>query len=101
MGKFTVRNESFSCYNCGKKVEPHESSSRDHCPHCLFGLHVDINPGDRANECKGNLKPIGIKISNKKEQIVYKCKLCRSYVYCKSAPDDSRDVISKLYEKTW
>jgi predicted RNA-binding Zn-ribbon protein involved in translation (DUF1610 family) len=101
MAKFIERNEEFTCYQCGREVKPHESSSRDHCPFCLFGLHVDVYPGDRANTCKGKLKPIGVKMSNKKEQIVYKCQNCREYVYCKTAPDDSREVISQLYEKAW
>ena len=70
---FRVNNQSFTCQNCGAENPPHPSSSRDHCRECLYGLHVDIDPGDRANLCKGILKPVGLKVKNKKKQIVYKC----------------------------
>ena len=60
MKQFTKRDESFICENCGKEVGELGYTSRDHCPHCLYSKHVDINPGDRLNTCKGLLKPIGI-----------------------------------------
>ena len=53
-----VKNDSeFTCVNCLKKVEKLKYTSRDHCNHCLFSIHIDVFPGDRANECKGILKP--------------------------------------------
>ena len=60
MKKFIVRDEEFICENCNKLVNKLGYTSRDHCPHCLYSKHVDINPGDRLNECKGLLKPIQI-----------------------------------------
>ena len=60
MKKFYKSDESFICENCGKEVEKLNYTSRDHCPYCLYSKHVDINPGDRMNTCKGLLKPIGI-----------------------------------------
>ena len=35
--------ESFSCANCGKKIHPEGAGSnhRNHCPYCLYSLHVD------------------------------------------------------------
>lgn len=29
------------------------SNHRNHCPNCLYSLHVDIEPGDRESECGG------------------------------------------------
>ena len=52
--------ESFICDNCGTKVEKLGYTCRDHCPKCLHSKHVDIMPGDRANNCHGLLVPIGI-----------------------------------------
>lgn len=97
MKKFTKNNETFICIKCGKDVELHPSSSRDHCNHCLTGLHVDINPGDRLNECKAELVPIEIDIRNGKEKIVYKCKKCSATIKNITAPDDDRDEINKLF----
>ena len=60
MKRFNELDESFECEQCHKNVEKLNYSSRDHCPYCLYSKHVDINPGDRENPCKGLLKPIGI-----------------------------------------
>ena len=74
---FKKVDESFICVNCGKEVKPLGYTSRNHCPYCLHSLHVDITPGDRANPCKGILKPIGIGNSNKKGYIInFKCEKC-------------------------
>ena len=53
MKKFNELDEGFVCENCKKEVKPLNYSSRDHCPYCLYSKHVDINPGDRNNNCKG------------------------------------------------
>ncbi len=98
---FSKNNESFTCINCGKKVEEHPTSSRDHCNHCLVGLHVDIDPGDRLNECKGILEPIGLKTVNNKEQIVYKCLKCSKTLFCVTAPDDNREKVVELAQLRW
>ena len=29
----------------------------NHCPRCLYSKHVDINPGDRAEQCDGMMEP--------------------------------------------
>ena len=53
MKRFNMINEDFICENCGAKVSKSDYTARDHCPLCLYSKHVDINPGDRANNCKG------------------------------------------------
>lgn len=97
MKQFTKRDESFICENCKHNVEKLGYSSRDHCPQCLCSKHVDIMPGDRANDCQGILRPIGIEIDNKKGYIiVYKCEKCGEIHKNKSAKDDNMDLIIKL-----
>jgi uncharacterized CHY-type Zn-finger protein len=98
---FSKNNESFICINCSKEVSKHPTSSRDHCNFCLYGLHVDIEPGDRANECRGILVPIGLKIANTKEQIAYRCQGCNQVVTCVTAPDDNREKIIELSNMKW
>ena len=73
MKRFMVRDEEFICENCGKNVTKLEYTSRDHCPYCLYSKHVDINPGDRLNECKGLLIPVGIEKFKNSYKIIYKC----------------------------
>lgn len=87
----TQNNQPFTCTNCGRHVSPHPSSSRDHCNYCLYGKHVDIIPGDRKNSCKGLLEPVGLKVKNRKEQIVYTCLKCNETVNCITSPDDNRE----------
>lgn len=99
--RFIKNNESFICIECGENVSPHPSSSRDHCNHCLTGLHVDINPGDRMNECAGGLKPIGLQTKSGKTQIAYRCERCGAQVFNIIAPDDNQEIIAALYQMPW
>ena len=92
MKRFTMRDEEFICENCNKNVTKLVKSSRDHCPFCLYSKHVDINPGDRLNNCKGLLKPISIE----KFKIVYKCEKCNEIHKNIIADDDNMDLIIEL-----
>ena len=98
-----IKNDnSFTCVNCGKLVEKLEYTSRNHCPYCLHSLHVDIIPGDRANNCKGVLEPIGIENNAKKGYvIVFKCKKCGMIRKNKAADDDNMDLIINLSSKQY
>ena len=77
MKNFIKNDEEFICENCGNKVEKLHTTSRDHCPYCLYSKHVDIKPGDRLNPCKGLLKPIGIEKHKDTFKILYICEKCR------------------------
>lgn len=96
---FIKNDNEFICVNCSKKVEKLKYTSRDHCPYCLHSLHVDIFPGDRANECKGLLKPINVIVDSKKgKQIVYRCNKCGEILKNIVAVDDSEDEIYKVVD---
>ena len=102
MKSFTKNDSGFECKNCGKTVEPLKYSSRDHCPFCLCSLHVDIMPGDRANDCHGVLVPIDLEFNqNKGYVVVYKCDKCGQKHKNKTADDDSKTVIQKIANKTY
>ncbi|MBN1374056.1 RNHCP domain-containing protein [Candidatus Dojkabacteria bacterium] len=88
-------NQPFVCKNCGRKVPKLKVGNRDHCPFCLHGLHVDIEPGDRNNTCHGILKPLKIVTRKGKQQIEFKCESCGDTVYCLIAPDDNLEVLNK------
>ena len=96
MKRFNELDEEFICLNCGKKVDKLEYSSRDHCPHCLYSLHVDINPGDRQNKCKGLLKPIDLEKFKDTYKIIYKCEKCNQLHKNIMAKDDNYEEIIKL-----
>lgn len=98
---FKMLDENFICVNCGFKVEPLGYTARDHCPNCLYSLHVDIFPGDRLNECKGMLVPIDIEKSKKSDyKIIYKCNKCGKTHKNIMAKDDNMDKIIELSNKT-
>ena len=96
-----IKNDnSFVCVDCGKQVEKLGYTSRNHCPFCLYSLHVDIEPGDRANTCKGILEPIAVENSTKKGYIiVFKCKKCGKIVRNKSAIDDNFEALLEVSKK--
>lgn len=96
MKKFNMIDEKFICENCGKTVEKLNYTARDHCPHCLYSKHVDINPGDRLNECKGLLIPKSIEKFKDSYKIVYKCKKCHQIHKNIMAKDDNLDLIITL-----
>ena len=49
MKRFNMIDEEFICENCHQKVSKLNYTARDHCPYCLYSIHIDINPGDRLN----------------------------------------------------
>ncbi|MES2614931.1 MAG: RNHCP domain-containing protein [Bdellovibrionota bacterium] len=74
---FTKINESFSCAHCRFQVPKSSSTCRDHCPKCLYSLHVDKNPGDRLAECGGVLQPVAWSQNKKKGYMIhYICQKC-------------------------
>ncbi len=102
MKRFQQNDESFICEHCGKKVNPLGYTSRDHCPYCLYSKHVDINPGDRENPCKGLLKPIEIENFKDTYKIIYQCETCKEKHKNIIAKDDDMNKIieiSKTQEK--
>ena len=90
--KFTVQgtNQGFTCAHCGFEVPALQNGSvRNHCPRCLYSLHVDIQPGDRANPCKGNMEPVGVEHNAKKGWIIlHRCLKCGEVCRNKAALDD-------------
>ncbi|MCL2634684.1 MAG: RNHCP domain-containing protein [Oscillospiraceae bacterium] len=97
--KFTVVDEGFTCSVCFAEVPVLGYTSRDHCNACLCSIHVDNNPGDRQNECRGVLRPIGLELNKKGRQIVYKCEKCGTKKKNIAADDDNGELIIELSAK--
>ena len=101
MKKFIMKDENFICENCNKEVNKLGYTARDHCPFCLYSKHVDINPGDRQNTCKGLLKPIGIEKFKDSFKILYKCNKCNMEHKNIMAIDDNMDIIIEISKKDY
>ena len=85
-----TENTGFICMQCGTDVPKLTNGNyRNHCPCCLYSLHVDSTPGDRANDCHGLMKPVGLRYHKKKGyQIVHRCLRCGAEKVNRTAPDD-------------
>ena len=100
--RFTKNDSGFICANCKKEVLPMGTSSHNHCPFCLCSLHVDVNPGDRANECGGLMRPIRTEPDAKRGFIIiHKCEKCGEIRRNRAALDakeqnDNRSLLIKL-----
>ena len=91
----------FVCENCGMKVPELKGGYRDHCPNCLWSIHLDDEkPGDRASECHGMMMPIGLRHNPKKGwQIQYECAQCGVIKVNKSAQDDNWTEMIELSQQ--
>lgn len=78
--KFKKVNDGFICKNCNAKISPLKNGScRNHCPECLYSLHVDNFPGDRNENCKGLMWPMAIEVKSRRAHIVvHQCTKCRA-----------------------
>ena len=81
-------DEGFVCAHCGSVVAPGVVQIRDHCPHCLYGLHLDQIPGDRASDCRGLMSPLYLESQGGLTWIHYRCSSCSHSFRVRSHRDD-------------
>jgi DNA-directed RNA polymerase subunit RPC12/RpoP len=91
--KFQRTIENFVCEHCGTEVTG--DGYTDHCPVCLWGKHVDVNPGDRAANCGGAMEPVDVSIKSQVYRIEYRCQGCGHKFTVKA---DDKDDINKIIE---
>ncbi len=103
---FRVINEGFVCGNCSADVPPTTCGTpRNHCPFCLYSKHVDVHVGDRANPCRGLMKPVGVVISGRDSYIIiHRCLECKEIMRSKVIPGkdiqpDDFDLVVSLSTK--
>ncbi|NUQ57246.1 MAG: RNHCP domain-containing protein [Candidatus Paceibacter sp.] len=84
--------EDFICGNCGEEVKG--DGYTNHCPSCLWSKHVDINPGDRAAECSGMMKPAKVETEKGEYVLTHRCVKCGHEKRNKmSAKDNFQEVL--------
>ncbi len=94
MKKFNRRKENFVCEHCGTQVEG--NGYTNHCPQCLYSKHVDIMPGDRAEQCLGLMKPIDVVKTRDGYIITHQCEKCGAVRRNKTSDDDNFEAILEL-----
>ena len=84
--------DSFTCKNCGWPVVSvgAGSSHRNHCPNCLYSVHLDNSPGDRESDCHGRMEPIGVWVRKNGEwAVIHRCTVCGKISSNRAAADDN------------
>ena len=93
-------SEPFKCRHCRAFVgiPPTGGRNRNHCPLCLYSLHVDgKTPGDRASECRSQMAPVGTFYRPNLEQVVvHRCLGCGFLRYNRVAADDNPLLLAQL-----
>ena len=97
-----TENTGFICAHCGAEIMPLTNGSyRNHCPYCLYSIHMDYMPGGRSNGYLGLMKPVGVRYNGKKGwQIVHRCLKCGmvkvNLIAMDTAQPDDQNLIRKL-----
>ena len=94
--------ESFVCAHCGKEIHPEGAGSnhRNHCPYCLYSLHVDETAGDRKAACHGKMEPIAVVSREDGDwSILHQCKLCGKLNLNRALADDNPILLTSLAVK--
>ena len=93
-------NEVFKCKNCRRFIGPPPSGGRhrNHCPFCLFSLHVDGDcSGDRLSACGSRMEPIGsFQRVNGEYVLVHRCRGCGFERFNRIAADDDFALVLAL-----
>ena len=89
--QFQRKIEDFVCEHCEEKVSG--NGYTNHCPKCLWSKHVDVNPGDRASECDGLMKPVATEEHSGEYKILHKCVVCGYEKKNKMSENDSFDTL--------
>jgi RNHCP domain-containing protein len=90
---------AFICDHCGQVVPGSAPGThhRNHCPYCLWSLHVDLTTGDRRNGCRGDMEPIAVWVQpNGEWSLVHRCKSCGATRTNRIAGDDSELALISL-----
>ncbi len=86
--------EDFVCEECGTFVTG--DGYTNHCPHCLWSKHVDINPGDRAAICLAMMEPTRLEGASPAYRIVHRCVKCGYEKRNDVSNDDDPEALVKL-----
>ncbi len=98
---------SFHCIHCGRTIaqEALGTRYRNHCPFCLWSVHLDRVPGDRQASCSGAMEPIGLAFKQENGKtgelmVVHRCLDCGAVHKNRLAGDDQADTVLAIFEKS-
>jgi len=86
--------EDFVCGHCG--ATNRGDGYTNHCAHCLWSRHVDVDPGDRAATCGGLMEPVDALLERDQWLLVHRCTACGARRRCRASAADDRDLILEV-----
>lgn len=92
--RFKRNIEDFVCIKCNLEIRG--DGYTNHCPQCLYSLHVDINPGDRKSTCGGIMEPIRVEKEGSETVLVHKCIKCNHVKRNKVNEKDNFDKVVEI-----
>lgn len=92
--QFQRRIENFTCGNCGAFVKG--NGYTNHCPECLWSRHVDVNPGDRGETCRGMMEPVAVTQKRGTYILHHRCTKCAVKRRNKTSAVDDFDAILRV-----
>jgi RNHCP domain len=92
--RFTRTQEDFVCLVCGVQVRG--DGYTNHCPSCLWSRHVDVNPGDRAADCRGLMRPVSVQVRTHDLVLTHRCERCGQHRRNRTTHLDDTDALARL-----
>jgi hypothetical protein len=90
---------AFSCSHCHEIAtgDAPGTQHRNHCPKCLWSLHVDMQPGDRRSNCRGEMEPIAVWVkANGEWSLLHRCRNCGTVRANRIGGDDNELLLMSL-----
>lgn len=97
--KHDIQPRKIQCAHCQNQFsnQTHGTQHRNHCPFCLWSLHLDDVPGDRDARCGGQMKPIAVSVKpNGEWLLIHQCRQCGTLHSNRIACDDSEVLLLSL-----
>ncbi len=95
----SARPSYLKCRHCGLEfsLDAPGTRHRNHCPHCLWSVHLDNTPGDRASLCRGGMEPIAVSVDPRGEwHVLHRCGTCHTIHLNRVAGDDDERTLLAL-----
>lgn len=95
--RFKRNIEDFVCLHCGTAVQG--NGYTNHCPRCLYSLHMDVNPGDRKADCGGLMAPVAVASKAGVYRVLHRCQVCAAEKWNQAAPEDDFDQLLAIAQQ--
>ena len=90
---------AFLCAHCRNTIPGTApgTAHRNHCPHCLWSLHVDLQSGDRRSGCRGEMEPVAVCVQpNGEWSLLHRCRRCGMIRMNRIAGDDNEVLLVSM-----